>query len=156
MSTEAATHRGLHKFTARHTDEIDIDIGDPVYVHHEAEDSWCEGVNLRTHRKGIFPSAYVVDVDYDFDADGSRVNKERYVLDYLCSVETHLHKGEEVLSSAVQRIRQIPTEKRPQPQPCIIEISDQGIHVMDKSKPDVSLHWILIDIIIFINNFLIA
>ena len=144
MSTEAATHRGLHKFTARHTDEIDIDIGDPVYVHHEAEDSWCEGVNLRTHRKGIFPSAYVVDVDYDFDADGSRVNKERYVLDYLCSVETHLHKGEEVLSSAVQKLRQIPSEKRQHPQSCIIEISDQGIHVMDKSKPDVSLRLVFI------------
>ena len=45
-------------------DEIDIDIGDPVYVQKEAEDLWCEGANLRTGLIGIFPIAHVVDVDY--------------------------------------------------------------------------------------------
>jgi len=37
------THRGLHRFVPRHSDEIEIDIGDPVYVQKEAEDLWCEG-----------------------------------------------------------------------------------------------------------------
>ena len=37
------THRGLHRFVPRHNDEIEIDIGDPVYVQKEAEDLWCEG-----------------------------------------------------------------------------------------------------------------
>ena len=37
------THRGLHRFVPRHPDEIEIDIGDPVYVQREAEDLWCEG-----------------------------------------------------------------------------------------------------------------
>ena len=37
------THRGLHRFVPRHRDEILVDIGDPVYVHIEAEDGWCEG-----------------------------------------------------------------------------------------------------------------
>ena len=37
------THRGLHKFVTRHHDEIDIEIGDPIYVHKEADDLWCEG-----------------------------------------------------------------------------------------------------------------
>ena len=37
------THRGLHRFVPRHRDEITVDIGDPVYVHVEAEDGWCEG-----------------------------------------------------------------------------------------------------------------
>ena len=37
------THRGLHRFIPRHPDEIEIDIGDPVYVQKEAEDLWCEG-----------------------------------------------------------------------------------------------------------------
>ena len=45
-------------------DEIEIDIGDPVYVQKEAEDLWCEGANLRTGLIGIFPIAHVVDVDY--------------------------------------------------------------------------------------------
>lgn len=37
------THRGLHRFIPRHYDEVEIDIGDPVYVQKEAEDLWCEG-----------------------------------------------------------------------------------------------------------------
>jgi mitogen-activated protein kinase 8 interacting protein 1 len=126
-----ATHRGLHKFTGRHSDEIDIDIGDPVYVQQEADDCWCDGINLRTQRRGIFPAAYVVDVDYDFDPDGRRVNKERYALDFLGSVETMVNKGEQVICSAVERMRKSPVTH---PQPCFLEISDQGLHVMDKCK----------------------
>ena len=38
-----ATHRGLHRFHPRHRDEIEVDIGDPVYVQKEAYDLWCEG-----------------------------------------------------------------------------------------------------------------
>ena len=37
------THRGLHKFIPRHNDEIEIDIGDPIYVQKEDDDLWCEG-----------------------------------------------------------------------------------------------------------------
>lgn len=37
------THRGLHKFIPRHRDELDIEIGDPIYVQKEADDLWCEG-----------------------------------------------------------------------------------------------------------------
>lgn len=39
-----ATHRGLHKFISRHRDEIDLEIGDPLYVQKEADDLWCEGL----------------------------------------------------------------------------------------------------------------
>ena len=39
------THRGLHRFVPRHDDEIEVDIGDPVYVQREADDLWCEGEN---------------------------------------------------------------------------------------------------------------
>ena len=86
---------------------------------------------MRTQRRGIFPSAYVVDVDYDFDPDGKRINKERYVLDFLGTVETSAHKGEQVLCAAVERTRKISV---PHPQPCILEISDHGLHVMDKGS----------------------
>ena len=55
------------------------------------------GANLRTGDEGIFPLAHVVDVDYsDFDpvTGGQRDDKkERYLLDYLGSVETSLYKG---------------------------------------------------------------
>ena len=49
-----ATHRGLHRFVPRHSDEIEIDIGDPVYVQNEADDSWCEGKQMYS---GRIPSA---------------------------------------------------------------------------------------------------
>lgn len=39
-----ATHRGLHKFLPRHHDELEIEIGDPIYVQKEADDLWCEGL----------------------------------------------------------------------------------------------------------------
>lgn len=38
-----ATHRALHRFFARHSDELELEIGDPIYVQKEAEDLWCEG-----------------------------------------------------------------------------------------------------------------
>lgn len=38
-----ATHRGLHKFIPRHKDEIEVEIGDLIYVQREADDLWCEG-----------------------------------------------------------------------------------------------------------------
>jgi len=97
-----------------------------------------EGVNLRTKCRGIFPSAYVVDVEYaDFDAEDKQAKKERYLLDYLGSIETSVHKGEHVLCAAVKRIRQISSV--PHPQPCFLEISDLGLHVTDKCKRDVSI-----------------
>ena len=52
------THRGLHRFIPRHPDEIEIDIGDPVYVQKEAEDLWCEGESVQNcnfqPKKGTF------------------------------------------------------------------------------------------------------
>ena len=91
---QPATNCPYYRFVPRHRDEIIIDIGDPVYVHVEAEDGWCEGeplkqnrsqhwwflssgLNLRTGEKGIFPVAHVVDVDYnDFDPAGVEVRTD--------------------------------------------------------------------------------
>uniref|UniRef100_A0A1Q3FR19 Putative mitogen-activated protein n=1 Tax=Culex tarsalis TaxID=7177 RepID=A0A1Q3FR19_CULTA len=129
-----ATHRGLHKFVPRHHDEIEVEIGDPIYVQKEAEDLWCEGVNLRTGRQGIFPSAYAVDLDYnDFDATAVEMKRERYLLGYLGSVETLAHKGTGVVCQAVRKIVGDGTES-PKAQACILEISDQGLRMVDRSR----------------------
>ena len=40
------THRGCHKFIPRHSDEIFIQIGDPIYVEAEHEDLWCQGSHV--------------------------------------------------------------------------------------------------------------
>ncbi|XP_055628239.1 JNK-interacting protein 1 isoform X2 [Toxorhynchites rutilus septentrionalis] len=129
-----STHRGLHKFVPRHHDEIDIEIGDPIYVQKEAEDLWCEGVNLRTGRQGIFPSAYAVDLDYnDFDPSTVEMKRERYLLGYLGSVETLAHKGTAVVCQAVRKIVGDGSES-PKAQACILEISDQGLRMVDRSR----------------------
>ncbi|XP_013189211.1 JNK-interacting protein 1 [Amyelois transitella] len=131
-----ATHRGLHKFNPRHHDEIEVEIGDPIYVQKEADDLWCEGVNLRTGQQGIFPSAYAVDMDYnDFDPANAKVKRERYLLGYMGSVETLAHKGTGVVCQAVKKIVG-ECSGDPSLQPCILEVSDQGLRMVDRSKPD--------------------
>ncbi|XP_060874570.1 JNK-interacting protein 1 isoform X1 [Metopolophium dirhodum] len=127
-----ATHRGLYKFVPRHRDEMEVDIGDPIYVQKEAEDCWCEGVNLRTGAQGAFPSAYAVDVEYtDFDSATPKVKRERFLLGYMGSVETMWHKGNSVLCQAIRKITERPNCK---PQSCILEVSDQGLRMVDRAK----------------------
>nr|CAI5830546.1 unnamed protein product [Callosobruchus analis] len=127
-----ATHRGLHRFVPRHPDEIDVEIGDPIYVQKEADDLWCEGVNLRTGRIGIFPSAYAVDCDYsDWDSTCEHGRRERYLLGYIGSVETLAHKGTSVVCQAVRRV--IGTSgMEPEIQPCTLEVSDQGLRMQSE------------------------
>lgn len=44
------------------------------------------GVNLRTGRQGIFPSAYAVDMEYnDFDPSNVQAKRERYLLGFVNS-----------------------------------------------------------------------
>ncbi|KAG5889670.1 hypothetical protein JTB14_007810 [Gonioctena quinquepunctata] len=129
-----ATHRGLHKFVPRHEDEIEVEIGDPIYVQKEADDLWCEGVNLRTGRLGIFPSAYAVDCDYsDWDSSCEQGRRERYLLGYIGSVETLAHKGTSVVCQAVRRVIGN-SGNEPELQPCTLEVSDQGLRMVDRRK----------------------
>ena len=88
------------------------------------------GANLRSGEVGIFPLAHVVDVDYsDFDPDVTEEKKERFLLDYLGSVETSLYKGNIVLCQAVKKIYskdhmcQLPT---------VLQITEKGIKMQDK------------------------
>ncbi|CAB4068643.1 MAPK8IP1 [Lepeophtheirus salmonis] len=131
------THRGLHRFLPRHKDEIEIDnlLGNyKFYVQKEAEDLWCEGVNLSTGEQGIFPLAHVVDVEYnDFDPNLGDDRKERYLLDYLGSVESSLYKGNAVLCQAVRKI--VSADNAPRPHTTVLEISDKGIKMVDKTRP---------------------
>lgn len=95
------------------------------------------GVNLRTGDIGIFPLAHVVDVDYnDFDVSVDD-KKERYLLDYLGSVETSLYKGNIVLCQAIRKISQ-QGDSLCQPRCTVLEISDKGIKMVDKSKQQLS------------------
>ena len=100
------------------------------------------GANLRTGKIGIFPLAHVVDVEYnDFDPaeannGGPRDRKERYLLEYIGSVESSLYKGNAVLCQAVKKI--LGAKEAPKRHACVLEISDKGIKMIDKSKVNVS------------------
>lgn len=94
---------------------------------------------MRTGRQGIFPSAYAVDMDYsDFDPTAPKVKRERYLLGYLGSVETLSHKGTSVVCQAVRRIVGDSSNHTPDSQSCILEVSDQGLRMVNRSKPPVS------------------
>lgn len=74
----------------------------------------------------------------DFDPSTPKVKRERFMLGYLGSVETLCHKGNSVLCQAVRKI--VATKHKPHS--CILEVSDQGLRMVDKSKPSVS-EWYL-------------
>lgn len=38
------SHRAIHKFVPRHSDEILLEVGDPVHVEYDGDDHWCQGV----------------------------------------------------------------------------------------------------------------
>jgi hypothetical protein len=78
-------------------------------------------------------------MDYsDFDPAAPKIKRERYLLGYLGSVETLAHKGTSVVCQAVRRIVGNAADESPISQSCILEISDQGIRMVDRSKPRVS------------------
>lgn len=54
------------------------------------------------------------------------------------SVETLAHKGTGVVCQAVKKIVG-DNNGEPNVQPCILEVSDQGLRMVDRSKPDVCL-----------------
>ena len=95
--------------------------------------------------------AHVVDIEYnEFDPSnhGGCLNaggmmgrprdgrKERYLLNYLGSIESSLYKGNVVLCQAVRKI--VSSKQKPNPHPTVLEISDKGIKIVDKSKFNVS------------------
>lgn len=61
-----------------------------------------------------------------------------FIYRYLGSVETLAHKGTGVVCQAVKKIVGDPGME-PRSQPCILEVSDQGLRMVDRSKPGVSI-----------------
>jgi hypothetical protein len=136
-----ATHRGLYKFVPRHLDEIEIKIGDPIFVEREDEDFWCLGLNLRTGLKGIFPSSVITDVHYsdllsiDYQNTVVQIKKERFLLQFLGSVEVFRRKGNQVIRQAIEKIEATAcpetTGVKEIPLKCVLEVSDLGVRLLD-------------------------
>lgn len=148
---ETASHRALYRFCARHSDEIDLEVGDPVSLWHEFDDQWSEGVNLRTGGHGIFPSSLVAAEVHcsEFTPPAKstellaptnfRIKRERYLLDFLGSIEVAEARGDQVLEESIGRVarEQGPVRKMRGlriPHRCLLEISDIGIRMTDQDE----------------------
>ena len=49
----------LYTFDAQNEDELEFQEGDDVLVLKELDQGWSDGMNLRTKKRGIFPTSYV-------------------------------------------------------------------------------------------------
>lgn len=71
----------------------------------------------------------------DWDPSSDHGHRERYQLGYIGSVETLAHKGTSVVCQAVRKVAG--NGQEPRPTSCILEISDQGLRMVDRSKRNV-------------------
>ncbi|KAH3725510.1 JNK-interacting protein 1-like [Dreissena polymorpha] len=128
------THRGMHRFIPRHKDEVSIEIGDPLHVVKTGDDLWCEGVNLRSNQRGVFPSMYATDLGF-LEEEEEENGCSKFFLRFLGSVEVNYHKGDEVLCQAINKValsRRAVKSSLPPPV-CNVEISQYGVRMFDKS-----------------------
>nr|XP_006819632.1 PREDICTED: c-Jun-amino-terminal kinase-interacting protein 1-like [Saccoglossus kowalevskii] len=139
------THLVMFRFLPRHEDEIELDIGDPIYVENMCDDLWYEGVNLRNGCEGCFPGVYVREISEDTESEpglnGKKCFLDTFLMKFLGSVEVPIHKGNDILCKAMQKIvtaRRMTIASSP-PTLCLMEISNRGIKMTDQSKPKILL-----------------
>ena len=50
--------KALYRFKGENEDELDFDEGDDILILRKLEQGWSDGMNLRTRKRGIFPTSY--------------------------------------------------------------------------------------------------
>ncbi|XP_056653489.1 C-Jun-amino-terminal kinase-interacting protein 2 isoform X1 [Monodelphis domestica] len=127
------THRAVFRFIPRHSDEVELDVDDPVLVEAEEDDFWFRGFNMRTGERGIFPAFYAHAVPGPTkDLLGGKRSPcwvERFNVQFLGSVEVPCHQGNGILCAAMQKIataRKLTVHLRP-PASCDLQISLRGV-----------------------------
>ncbi|XP_076849281.1 C-Jun-amino-terminal kinase-interacting protein 2 isoform X2 [Brachyhypopomus gauderio] len=130
------THRAVFRFIPRHTDELELDVDDPLFVEEEEDDYWYRGFNMRTGARGIFPAYYAHEViGQTKDLMAMKKNPawmESFTVQFLGSVEVPYHQGNGILCAAMQKIamaRKRTVHLRP-PSLCELEISLQGVKLV--------------------------
>ncbi|KAG7454331.1 hypothetical protein MATL_G00258560 [Megalops atlanticus] len=130
------THRAVFRFIPRHTDELELDVDDPLFVEEEEDDYWYRGYNMRTGERGIFPAYYaqevVGQVKEFMGMKRSTAWLESFSVQFLGSVEVPFHQGNGILCAAMQKIaisRKQTVHLRP-PALCDLEISMQGVKLV--------------------------
>ena len=62
------------------------------------------GVNLRTGKRGIFPSAYATDLSFLAVQDDGGTHSMRFYLQFLGSIQVNYSRGTEVLQQAINKV----------------------------------------------------
>ncbi|EGT52736.1 CBN-JIP-1 protein [Caenorhabditis brenneri] len=140
------THRVQSAFHPRHPDELLLEIGDAVHVDRTADDHWSYGTNLRTGQSGIFPASIVCEIDLveeicmgALPTNAAKIlngDRDTFYLTMLASIEVAHHKGNDVLTQAMNKVLSMykNSEEIIVPQTVLMEISFRGIHVIDKRR----------------------
>ena len=58
-STRSRKTKAQYTFDAQNSDELDFLEGDDILVLKQLDQGWSDGMNLRTRKRGIFPTTYV-------------------------------------------------------------------------------------------------
>uniref|UniRef100_A0A665VCH2 Mitogen-activated protein kinase 8 interacting protein 1a n=1 Tax=Echeneis naucrates TaxID=173247 RepID=A0A665VCH2_ECHNA len=129
------SHRAAYRFVPRHADELYLETDDPVLMLNQSEDLWCHGYNMRTGAAGIFPAFYAVKVAKDINP--GRLQKlvcknswiEQFLVRFLGSVQVPIHKGNDVLCAAMQKVVCNRRLAGPPPSACMLEVSVKGVKI---------------------------
>ncbi|XP_062276744.1 C-Jun-amino-terminal kinase-interacting protein 1-like [Scomber scombrus] len=123
------SHRAVYRFVPRHADELFLENDDPLLILNQSEDLWCQGYNMRTGSTGIFPAFYAVRLD----KDNNKVKRDgcidQFMVRFLGSVQVPIHKGNDVLCAAMQKVACNRRLAGQPPSACVLEVSVRGVKI---------------------------
>lgn len=123
------SHRAVYRFVPRHGDELDLEADDPVLMLNQSKDLWCQGYNMRTGAIGIFPAFYVVRVPKEIDQVQKDDWIEKFLVQFLGSVQVPIHTGNDVLCAAMQKVAHNRRSAGQPPSACVLEVSVKGVKI---------------------------
>nr|XP_040024378.1 C-Jun-amino-terminal kinase-interacting protein 2-like isoform X3 [Gasterosteus aculeatus aculeatus] len=123
------SHRAVYRFVPRHTDELYLETDDPVLMLNQSEDLWCQGYNMRTGDTGIFPAFYAVRVAKDTNQVQKDGWTDQFLGKFLGSVQVPIHKGNDMLCAAMQKVASNRRLASQTPLACVLEVSVKGMKI---------------------------
>ncbi|XP_034389916.1 C-Jun-amino-terminal kinase-interacting protein 1-like isoform X1 [Cyclopterus lumpus] len=123
------SHRAVYRFVPRHADELYLETDDPVLMLNQSEDLWCQGYNMRTGATGIFPAFYAVRVAKDINQVQKDGWIDQFLVQFLGSVQVPIHKGNDMLCAAMQKVACNRRLAGQRPSACVLEVSVKGVKI---------------------------
>ncbi|XP_040017791.1 uncharacterized protein LOC120808751 isoform X3 [Gasterosteus aculeatus] len=123
------SHRAVYRFVPRHADELYLETDDPVLMLNQSEDLWCQGYNMRTGDTGIFPAFYAVRVAKDTNQVQKDGWTDQFLGQFLGSVQVPIHKGNDMLCAAMQKVVSNRRLAGQTPLACVLEVSVKGVKI---------------------------